>query len=644
MHLKLKNQPNNTILKITYKRYRNFCNNLLRTIKCDYQRSEFAKYNKNPKKTWEVIKTVTDTNVTRTNAEDLLNAYGNKTTAIHYINSYFANIGNELASKIKPTHRSKPNCLTNPAPLKSMGLVEVDEIEINRVVNSLRTETAVGWYGIHTSVLKSARLYLVPVITHICNLAIRSGTFPRALKRSVVIPIFKNGDKGKVGNYRPISILPALSKILERVLNNYLTDFLDANNIISKNQYGFRKGLSTEDAVASLTQLAVRKIDDKQKCLGIFLDLSKAFDTVSIPILVKKLESVGVRGAALKIYTDYLKDRTQCVRIGSLTSNEVPVLCGVPQGSILGPTLFTIYLNELCDISLPNSHICSYADDTAILVYGKTWAETRISAEQAFSLTVNWLANNLLTLNLEKTTYLTFAINPSSQPAVDSITIKAHTCPINSLKCSCPSLNRTSSTKYLGVTLDHFLNWYEHMQILAARVRKLIYVFKKLRNSADLPILKTIYTSLCESIITYCIPLWGGSAKTRFIDLERAQRAVLKVMLRKPYRYPTNQLYKDAACLTVRQLYVLRACLRRHKTVHITDAASTNIVRRPKPPCPSVKFGTAFGRRNYEYQSANIYNKLHKILNLQHHTKFKVKIKIEQCLHSLDYHDTEKLL
>lgn len=206
--------------------------------------------------------------------------------------------------------------------MNSLSLLKTDEEEVDCIIKDLRGNSAPGWDSIPPKLVKAASHALLKPITHICNLAMSTGTFPKALKKAIVHPIYKSGDRDGVTNYRPISVLPVISKILEKILYKNLSRLLDKYQIISKNQFGFRKGISTEDAVTALLDIVVDKLDSKQKCLGIFLDLSKAFDTVSVPILLAKLESIGVRGDAHKIFKDFLLNRTQCVKIGDIISSE----------------------------------------------------------------------------------------------------------------------------------------------------------------------------------------------------------------------------------------------------------------------------------------------------------------------------------
>lgn len=227
-----------------------------------------------------------------------------------------------------------------PAPLKSFVLESTDEDEIEQVIISLKTNCSVGWDGISNALLKQNRKELIAPLTHIGSKCLELGIFPKDLKLSQAIPIHKGGDKDQVHNYRPIAILPALSKILEKIINLRLVSYLESNKILSQQQFGFRCGKSTDDAVNELVEHISLNLDKGNKCVTIYLDLAKAFDSISVPLLIKKLEKIGITGKPLDLFIDYLTDREQAVRIGSHISATVPITYGVPQGSILGPTLF----------------------------------------------------------------------------------------------------------------------------------------------------------------------------------------------------------------------------------------------------------------------------------------------------------------
>lgn len=645
LHRKHKKDPKNETLQKTFTRYRNFCTNLLRKVKQTYEQAELEKAKRNPKATWAIIKSISHSKSKSPPPLELLNLCTERQSSLNAVNNYFATIGKDLATKIK---LNKNDATTQASTFfeknqpNSFGLTEVDPFEINSLISGLRSDCAVGHDGISSQVLKSVRHKIVPILTHICNLCFNNGTFPTCLKKAIVHPIHKSGDRDSVNNYRPISVLNTLSKVLEKAINNRLISFLEANEIISPSQYGFRKGKSTEDAVINLTSTVSKTLDCKQKCMGIFLDLSKAFDTVSVPLLLNKLERIGVRGLTLNIFRDYLSDRTQSVKIGDFLSDECPVTYGVPQGSILGPTLFTIYINELCNMALPHCKIITYADDTALLVQGKNWTETCQRAESALSTVMSWLSHNLLTLNLDKTKCLPFSLQPYNLD-LSKLTLKAHTCCQNLQDCPCLKIEIVQKIKYLGVILDTALSWNAQLINLTNRCRKLIYIFKTLRNALNIQTLTTVYYALAQSILTYCISAWGGACTTHMLPLERAQRAVLKVMTRKHFRYPTSRLYADTKVLTVRQLFVLNCTLRKHKTLSY-DADMMINKRRKDLVCQIPLHKTSSAAKHFPVISSRLYNTINKNLNIYPLLMYLAKHKIKEWLLSLSYKDTENLL
>lgn len=326
------------------------------------------------------------------------------------------------------------------------------------------------------------------------------------------------------------------------------------------------------------------------------------------------------------------------MKIGDQLSDEVLISYGVPQGSILGPTLFQLYVNDLCTMSLPYTHIFAYADDTAIVVEGSNWQSVKERAEYSLKQIMAWLSNNLLTLNLNKTLYIPFSLSKTNIPSCD-FSLKAHTC-VDDCNCSCQEIARVTNAKYLGVQMDSGLTWNSQVNAVKTRTRRLIHLFKILQDTTTRDKLKMVYLALCQSIIQYCIPVWGGSAKVRFLELERAQRAVLKVMHKKPIRYPTTQLYADSQVLTVRQLFVLRSILKVHHKVPPPDPKK----RSKQPICPSVRCKTSFARQQFKSLGYKLYNKANIELNIVGLNIHKVKSVITKWLLQHDYEGTESLL
>ncbi|CAH2086476.1 unnamed protein product [Euphydryas editha] len=637
---KLRSNPSNEILGISYRRYRNFCNNLVKNSKRKYDRKLLQDSSSNPRTLWSNIATITHQKRKTTDSSKLLQIQHSPKESVEVVNKFFTNIGKSLAEKIDQANTTHQyNLVTN---LSSFVFLNTDPKEVHTVISQLKTTSAPGYDNIPTSFLKLAGLEVAPIISHLVNLCFAKGVFPTQLKESIITPIYKNGATDDVSNYRPISVLPSISKVIEKLINSRLKNYLNKFNLLSASQFGFRTGRSTVDAVEALTSVIIDHLDGRGKCLTVFLDLKKAFDTVSFPILLQKLERIGIRGAALNLFEDYLNNRTQRVKIDGMVSEKTYTTYGVPQGSVLGPTLFLIYINDLCNLNLENTRIFSYADDTALVFTGESWDEVKAVAENGLRLVADWLRCNLLTLNTSKTNYMCFTVTNRTQPDCNfNIKIHNNHHP-DDISCTCPSIERVFATKYLGVMVDHRLSWLPHVELVAGRLIKLMWIFKILRHVAGQKLLNQIYYALAQTITTYCITIWGAASKTHLIVLERAQRALLKVIYFKKRQYSTTSLYTTSEVLSVRKLYIQHTILRKHTS---SDYNIVNFKKRRKNNVFDTKrTHTQFAQCQYGYMSSFLYNNINKSLVIHPLTLRQCRHRLSTWLKTLDYDQTENLL
>ena len=244
-------------------------------------------------------------------------------------------------------------------------------------------------------------------MTYLINRSFTEGVFPEELKLAMVVPILKAGDPRQIANYRPISVLTFFSKVFEKIMYNCILKFMDDNHVFYKHKYGFRQKHSTQQAIITLVDKIITSLDKGDIVISVFLDLKKAFDTVDHIILLKKLYAYGIRGHIIKWFESYLYDRSQYIIYNNEYSETHPIKCGVPQGSILGPLLFIIYVKDICNISNFLFNIM-YADDTSVLLSSDYLKDLTCLLNKELELLFIWLKSNKLSLNTQKTFYMLF--------------------------------------------------------------------------------------------------------------------------------------------------------------------------------------------------------------------------------------------
>lgn len=567
LNYKCKKFPNNLILKDEYKKYRNHCNFLIKYTKESYYRNKLEENKNNLRETWKVIKEAANIKPQQSAISSiktdngLIDANQDPLSVANLFNNYFIKVGKNLADELKLSQKSlqsSNNVHTDheKIPLTNIYLTPTTESEIFKIVLSLKNGSSGGTDGLGSDIFKKNIDALKVPLTYIVNLSLKNGVFPNKCKEGKVLPLFKGGDRNEIKNYRPISILNTLSKIIEKIVKNRLTKFLDMNEILSRNQFGFRERMGTSDAISKLSHHVLNTLDQNKQCIGVFLDLAKAFDTVCHRLLIEKLNNIGVVGKALSWFKSYLTDRTQVVHINNISSNVAGIEYGVPQGSVLGPILFNIFINDLCDLEI-NGNITTFADDTVVLFTGESWSSVNGICEEEMRKIKLWLDRNLLSLNVDKTKFMTFSLTEAGQP-IQLKEIKIHSCdpPVSTFSCNCKPISKTHSIKYLGINLDNKLKWEEHTKVVAKKLRMSMYIFRDLRNILSIRSLKTVYFAICQSLFLYGIDSWGGCASSFLSPVEIAQKQIIKIILKKPRRCPSAEIFHKFDVLNIRQLYI----------------------------------------------------------------------------------------
>jgi hypothetical protein len=290
----------------------------------------------------------------------------------------------------------------------------------------------------------------------------------------VIKPLHKGGDPTNINNYRPISLLSNFSKIFEKIIKSRLIAYLEGNKLLSKNQFGFRPGIGTEEALYNTTTFLYNELDKSNKVIAVFLDLTKAFDTVNHQILLEILRSFGINNNSWNWFRSYIFNRTQIVKI-NITGNECSIEYGVPQGSVLGPILFNLYVNSICECNL-DGLIVAYADDTCLLFSDKSLEGAHSKATVGLNNVNKSLSSRQLTLNNDKTVFMTFSIY-KSKTNFNKITI--HSCSDKKFcnQDKCKSIKMVSKIQYLGIIFDKNLRWDSHIHNLVGKLRSISYKF-----------------------------------------------------------------------------------------------------------------------------------------------------------------------
>ena len=553
----LKNPNANNCEK--FKTFRNLYNIVVRTAKKNFLHSQIENNTKNLRKTWQILsnsirkpksnkKNCSSLNINGTIISDPL-------VMAESFNKFFASAAINIVNKINPSTKSATENITYNNNVFSLKNSPVTISEILNATKLLQDKKTPDHNGISSNFLKKIIFNIATPLLHIFRLSFDKGIVPSQLKLAKVIPIFKNGDPSNMDNYRPISLLSSLSKILEKIVAIRLTTFLNEYDILSNWQFGFRSQHSTVHPMVHFTNFLSNAINKKEHSLAIFCDLKKAFDCCDHTILLSKLEKYGIRGSELLWFKSYLSDRKQFVSLHGKNSLLTDVLLGVPQGSILGPLLFLLYINDLPLAS--KLFALLFADDTTLLASADSVVSLVEFVNLEFKKICDFFRTNKLMLHPDKTKILFFS-NTSSGEGVHVLCNNNNDDLLNPdlIKQLSPvsSNDDIPAVKFLGVYFDANLSFKYHVSCIKTKLSKALYILRMVKNTLPLKSLKLIYYSIFHCHLIYAIQIWSCCTQKLLNDLFKLQKSAIRIICNVKYNYHTEPLFKREEILPLPDL------------------------------------------------------------------------------------------
>lgn len=479
----------------------------------------------NMRNTWKILNSILRPNNSKKCSEIVLGntVYTCPNTIASKFNDYFANIGPKLASTITHTGNDFSSYLTT-ANNNTCFLKPTNETEIVKIIHKMGSKKSAGHDNIKVDLIKTVANEIAKPLSIIFNSSLCSGVFPDDMKIAKVVPIYKKDNPEVFGNYRPVSVLPCISKILERIVYNRSYDFLSKNDILYKKQYGFRTNHSTYMAVVDFINDVCRAINNDMKTVGIFMDLSKAFDTIDHSILLAKLNHYGFRGITQDWFRNYLSNRKQFVVYNSKKSQFENIKCGVPQGSILGPLLFILYVNDICNTSKVLKTIL-FADDTTCFYSHKNVNILCDTVNKELKEICNWFKANKLSLNAKKTNLMFLGTRFQTKNVRDDCNVFLDGC----------RLTRVTEAKFLGITIDENLTWKKQIDIVCKSCARSIGVLNKVKLFLPEQALFKLYCTLVLPYLNYGLLLWGDTSKLYINKVLKLQKRALRSISNSPF-------------------------------------------------------------------------------------------------------------
>ena len=552
-----------------YTSYRNTYNSLIRAARKNHYDNLFDENRNDPKQTWAIINQInaSDRKVSRPIKRLIVDGHEilESGEIVSCLAHYFANVGPQQAEAIQNKSGRVPDpeafleymrgCHVN----QTLFLAPVTDIEVLCIIDGLKNKKSKGVDGLSTNFIKSIKNGLALPLSILINHSMSDGMFPDMMKVSKTIALYKKSDKTLPENYRPIALLSSFSKLFEKAFCHRLISFLNEYNILNPSQYGFRKKRSTSQAVLEFYLNALNASLNNQQMLAVFIDFSKAFDTISHDILLKKLSCYGVRGPPLNWIKSYLSNRCLFVEHDGKRSNDFALKpFGVPQGSVIGPLLFLVYANDLLGC-VEHCKAISFADDTTLFITGSDLSSLSRQMNSDLAVVDDWCLANSLALNAKKCEYMVF-----NEKATDRNNINFQ------ISVQGNDIKRVSKFKLLGVIVDERLTWKDHINYISSKISQGLYGMRRVKHYVSRETLTKIYYAFVHSHLSFGNAIWGNTFDKYLNQLVVLQKKAVRIIHNAPYNAHTHPLFSLSKILPLKKINYLQTAQIMHQLHHGT--------------------------------------------------------------------------
>ena len=532
---------NGQIDKHKYTEYRNILNKIKRNAKCLYYKRVFTDTYGNMKKSWFYLNRVLGRCNDKSNVPTVIKDESKEIRDVKEIcnkfNTYFGNIGRDFNHRVKSSTKSYKSYLVSDVHCTFKFEYITDKIVV-KTIASLKNKLSCGNDGLSNKFLKLVNNSICIPLSLIINKTLSTGEIPKLWKNAIVHPLYKSGAHNLLTNYRPISLLPTMSKVMEKIVHQQTYNYFVDNNMYSDKQFGFRANHGCIDCVNKFVYDVTRGLSMKNPTMVTFIDTSKAFDTISRSILIDKLRHYGMTENALSWFRNYFQDRTQKVKLNDSCSNNVSLDYGVGQGSVLGPLVFSIVTMDLFDVP-KYCKILGYADDITIYLSYHNMITMYAKMRSDLKLVMDWFCSNKLLINVKKTKMMLISRK------------KENTYP-KCIEMSGVYIERVSNFKLLGIVIDERLSWSDHVSGLLKKIESGIFALNSTKNLLPTFVKRQIYHSFVYSHLNYGIELWGHSCpKNMLKKLQVCQNKSVKCIIGSLSKLSLPEIYKQLKILSV---------------------------------------------------------------------------------------------